>query len=209
LETPTIDALTARAAKTAHGFKDLERAAEEIFAQHPSDQARSIAMALLASDLAQARCIGTFLLGHLAPTSPADLAVLKAKVSQDEDWRVQEILAKAFDGYCAQIGYENALPTIKDWLADAAPNVCRAVTEGLRIWTGRPYFRDHPETAIQLLARFRDHDSDYLRSSAGNALRDISKKHPQLVAAELATWDLTRPKTRQTHKLANRFLQKP
>ena len=209
METQTIEALTARAAKTEHGFKDLERAAQVVFAQNTSDQAQSTAMALLASDLAQARCIGTFLLGYLAPTSPADLAILKTTVSQDADWRVQEILAKAFDGYCAAIGYENALPTIKDWLDDAAPNVCRAVTEGLRIWTGRPYFRDHPETAIQLLARFRDHDSDYLRTSAGNALRDISKKHPQLVAAELATWDLTLPKTRQTHKLANRFLQKP
>ena len=102
-------------------------------------------------------------------------------MSQDNDWRVQEILAKAFDRFCADIGYEKALPVIKEWLADSNPNVRRAVTEGLRIWTGRSYFREHPEVAIQLLSQFRNDESEYVRKSVGNALRDISKKHMDLV----------------------------
>ena len=53
----------------------------------------------------------------------------------------------------------------------------RAVTEGLRIWTGRPYFHNHPEVAIQLLSQLRNDESEYVRKSVGNALRDISKKH--------------------------------
>jgi 3-methyladenine DNA glycosylase AlkC len=133
---------------------------------------------------------------------------LKARVSKDDDWRVQEILAKAFDRFCADVGYEEALPVIKEWLVDTNPNVRRAVTEGLRIWKGRPYFREHPEVAIQLLSQFRDDESEYVRKSAGNALRDISKKHKELVKNELCTWDIADKQVKQTYKLANKFLQK-
>jgi hypothetical protein len=72
------------------------------------------------------------------------LIFLKEKVSLDENWRAQEILAKAFDTYCHVIGYENALPTIKEWLNDSNPKIRRAVTEGLRIWTNRDYFIHNP-----------------------------------------------------------------
>lgn len=122
--------------------------------------------------------------------------------------RVQEVLAKAFDRFCADTGYEAALPSIKAWLADANPNVRRAVTEGLRIWTGRPYFKEYPEFAVQLLAKLRDDDSEYVRKSVGNALRDISKKHQALVKQELDSWDLSSKEVQQTHKLASKFLLK-
>jgi 3-methyladenine DNA glycosylase AlkC len=92
------------------------------------------------------------------------------------DWRVQEILAKAFDNYCSDIGYEKALPIMRDWIKDPNPNVRRAVTEGFRVWTSRPYFRDHPDIAVQLLSQLKDDDSEYVRRSVGNALRDISRK---------------------------------
>jgi 3-methyladenine DNA glycosylase AlkC len=130
---------------------------------------------------------------------------LKTRVSQDEDWCVREILAKAFDGYCADIGYKDALPTIALWLADPSANVRRAVTEGLGIWTGRPYFKDHPEIAIRMLSQFKDDESEYLRKSAGNALRDISKKHPELVRQELQNWDKTAPFIKQSYRLAKRL----
>ena len=32
--------------------------------------------------------------------------------------------------------------------------------------------------------------SDYVRKSVGNALRDISKKFPELIEAELNNWNL-------------------
>jgi 3-methyladenine DNA glycosylase AlkC len=109
--------------------------------------------------------------------------------------------------YCADVGYEQALSVIKEWLADSSPNVRRAVTEGLRIWTSRHYFDKHPEIAIQLLNQLRNDTSGYVRKSVGNALRDISKKHKELVKTELQHWDISDKRIQQTYKLASRFLQ--
>ena len=83
----------------------------------------------------------------------------------------------------------------------------RAVIEGLRIWTSRPYFNNHPEVAIQLLSQLRNDESEYVRKSVGNALRDISKKHQELVQIELQRWDTADKRIKQTHKLASKFLQ--
>ena len=102
-----------------------------------------------------------------------------------DSWKVQEILAIAFDNHCKIIGYEAALPLIKEWLNDDCANVRRAVSEGLRVWTSRPYFKDNPQIAIQLLSSHREDKSEYVRKSVGNALRDISKKHPELIMVEL------------------------
>jgi 3-methyladenine DNA glycosylase AlkC len=151
--------------------------------------------------------LATFILGGIAANSKEALEFLKRHVSPDKDWRVQEILAKAFDGYCADVGYEQALSVIKEWLADSSPNLRRAVTEGLRIWTGRSYFKDHPEVAIQLLSQLRNDESEYVRKSVGNALRDISKKHKELVKNELQQWNIDNKNIKQTYKLASKFLQ--
>lgn len=203
---PTVEELTARAAKTGHGFKDLEAAAEEVVGDCDSAEAYTIAKALFESEVPQARCVGVFILGLLAAQSQDILPILRLQAEKDGDWRVQEIVAKAFDRFCADHGYEAALPEIHAWLADPSANVRRAVTEGLRIWTGRPYFRDFPDIAIALLAPFRNDPSDYLRKSVGNALRDISKKHPALVRQATDAWNLDERGTRQTYKLATRYI---
>ena len=44
------------------------------------------------------------------------------------------------------------------------------------------------------------------RKSIGNALRDISKKYPQMVSEELKSWDLSSNEIKQVHKLASKFL---
>ncbi len=132
---------------------------------------------------------------------------MRKRVSRDQDWRVQETLAKAFDQYCKDNGYETSLLVIKDWLADANPNVRRAVTEGLRIWTGRDYFREHPEAAIKLLSPLKADESEYVRKSVGNALRDISRKHKDLIRKELGSWDISDKHVHQTYKLASKFLK--
>jgi 3-methyladenine DNA glycosylase AlkC len=186
---------------------DIQKAADEVVAEYPARESLRIAKQLFASEIYQARSLATFILGRLAAHSKDSLEFLKQHVSQDNDWRVQEILAKAFDRYCADVGYEQALPVIKEWLADSSPNVRRAVTEGLRIWTGRPYFQDHPEVAIRLLSQLRDDESEYVRKSVGNALRDISKRHRELVGNELRQWDIANKRVAHTYKLASRFLQ--
>jgi 3-methyladenine DNA glycosylase AlkD len=203
----TIEKLIQRVRKSQHGFLDIQKAADEVVAGQPVKESLLVAQQLFTSEIHQARALATFIFGRLAANSKESLEFLKRRVSQDNDWRVQEILAKAFDRYCADIGYEQALPVIKEWLTDSSPNVRRAVTEGLRIWTGRPYFHDHPEVAIQLLSHLRDDESEYVRKSVGNALRDISKKHQELVKIELQQWDVANKGIMQTHKLASKFLQ--
>ena len=157
------------------GFLREQRCARSDYASFDPEQARRVAFLAYRSEAYQVRMYAVFLLGHLSQ-EPDVLSFLRDDVSADSNWRVQEVLAKAFDDFCAVRGYEAALPVIDEWLSDPRPNVRRAVTEGLRIWTSRPYFRDHPGDAVSRLSRLRSDSSEYVRKSVGNALRDISKK---------------------------------
>jgi 3-methyladenine DNA glycosylase AlkC len=201
-----IEKLVERVQKTPHGFADIKRAAKEVVTANATQDSLRMAKTLFVSEAHQARMLATLVLGRLAAQSDESLNFLRGRVSQDRDWRVQEMVAQAFDKYCADIGYERALPVIEDWLADPNPNVRRAVTEGLRIWTSKPYFREHPAIAIKLLSQLRDDNSEYVRKSVGNALRDISRKHKALVTAELQEWVVSSKSIEQTYKLAGRFL---
>ena len=187
------------------GFLREQRRARSDYASFYPEQARRVAFLAYRSEVYQMRMYAVFLLGHLSQESDV-LSFLRDDVSADSNWRVQEVLAKAFDDFCAVRGYEAALPVIDEWLSDPRPNVRRAVTEGVRIGTSRPYFRDHPGDAIARLSRLRSDASEYVRKSVGNALRDISKKHPELVAAELRTWSLETKKVSQVYRLASTLI---
>jgi 3-methyladenine DNA glycosylase AlkC len=204
-----IETLIARVQQTTHGFTDIRRAADELEASNSADSRLSLAQQLSQSDVPQARMLATFLMGRLAASDANQLTFLRQQVSRDADWRVQEILAQAFDQYCKDTGYEAALSVIDLWLHDDHANVRRAVTEGLRIWTSRPYFKSHPEAAIQRLSALRADSSEYVRKSVGNALRDISRKHAALIQAELSQWDQSDTLTRLTYRLAAQFLETP
>jgi len=201
-----IERLIQRVQKTQHGFLDIQKVADEVVDSNTAKDSTGLARELYASEVYQARSLATFVFGRLAAKSNESLDFLRTHVSKDMDWRVQEILAKAFDRYCADIGYERALPVIDEWLVDPNPNVRRAVTEGLRIWTSKPYFREHPDIAVRFLSTLRDDDSEYVRKSVGNAVRDISKKHKDLVRVELQHWDTSNKNIRQTYRLASKFL---
>ena len=187
------------------GFLREQRRARSDYASFDPEQARRVVFLAYRSEVYQVRMYAVFLLGHLSQESDV-LSFLRDDVSADSNWRVQEVLAKAFDDFCAVRGYEAALPVIDEWLSDPRPNVRRAVTEGLRIWTSRPYFRDRPGDAVSRLARLRGDSSEYVRKSVGNALRDISKKHPELVAAELRTWSLETKEVAQVYRLASTLI---
>ncbi|HXQ35451.1 MAG TPA: DNA alkylation repair protein [Anaerolineales bacterium] len=202
-----ITSLIQRLQKTQHGYTDIQKAAEEVFANQSKTETFRLAKELFTSDVHQARMLATFLFGKLAAKSKESFVFLRNHVSQDKDWRVQEILAQAFDQYCKDIGYENALPVIKDWLADTNPNTRRAVTEGLRIWTTRDYFRENPDIAIKLLSQLKADESEYVRKSVGNALRDISRKHKDLIAHEIRKWNVSDKRVQQTYQLASKFLK--
>ena len=187
-------------------LKIVKTESKKYYKEHTARDCYEMYPLLWKSDNFQIQEVGVFLAGYIADVYPDCLTFLHDTVSRHESWKVQEILAMAFDNYCAKIGYENALPTIKAWFTDDIANVRRAASEGLRVWTSRPYFKEHPEIAVALLASHREDESEYVRKSAGNCLRDISKKFPQLVAEELSQWDLSSKRAMQVYKLASKFL---
>lgn len=202
-----IDSILSKILPIEHGFQHILDGADEIFSTYSKEQCFELALSLFEHEAYQARMLATTILGRLATTNEEALCFLKEQVSIDENWRVQEMLAKAFDEICKHRGYEASLPLIKEWINDTHPNVIRAVTEGLRIWTSRPYFKENPTVAIALIAKHKGHESEYLRKSVGNALRDISKKHAELIRQEVQQWDLSNSRIMSTYKLATKLLK--
>lgn len=188
-----------------NGFKEQEKRALADYKSNEVEYNKILAHLAYKSNLQQVRMYGVFLFGHLSDDEGI-LTFMRDEVSKDDNWRVQEVLAKAFDEFCKKKGYENALPIIDEWLGSNNPNTRRAVTEGLRIWTSRPYFKDNPKEAIKRIARLKEDESQYVRKSAGNALRDISKKFPALVKAELSNWALDSREIKEVYKLASKFI---
>lgn len=189
-------------------LKLVKTEAKKYYKEHTARECYEIYPILYASDNFQIQEVGVLLAGYIADEYPDALTFLHDVVNQHESWKVQEILAMSFDNYCAKIGYEHALPVIESWFQDDCANIRRAASEGLRVWTSRPYFKDHPEVAIRLLSSHKEDESEYVRKSAGNSLRDISKKFPDLIIEELMTWDLSSKKVKQVYKLASRFVFK-
>ena len=190
-----------RLSKIEHGFNHVQLEASNIFNTKSAEEIHPLAKELLGNDIYQARMLAVFLLGYLSVSESKALNVLRNVVSKDDNWRVQEILAKSFDYYCSKTGYEKSLPVINEWLSDSIPNVCRAVTEGLRIWTTRPFFDKNPKIAIQLISQHKSSESEYLRKSVGNSLRDIYKKHKYLVEKEISGWDMDNNRIKFTYNL--------
>ena len=188
-----------------HGFKEEEKRAIADYKANDKNYIKRLAFLAFKSDVYQVRMYSVFLFGYLSEDSDI-LTYMKDEVSKDSNWRVQEVLAKAFDEFCKKIGYEKSLRVIDEWLNSENPNTRRAVVEGLRIWTSRPYFKENPNEAIRRIANLKDDSSEYVRKSVGNALRDISKKFPDLIKIELENWNLESKEINQVYKLASKFI---
>ena len=189
-----------------NGFKEEEKRALADYLSNDNVYTEELAFLSFKSNVYQVRMYSVFLFGHLSSYEEI-LIFMRDEVSKDDNWKVQEVLAKAFDEFCKQTGYEKSLPVIDDWLQNNNPNVRRAVTEGLRIWTSRPYFKDNPDEAIKRIATLKEDSSEYVRKSVGNALRDISKKFPELIKEELGSWDVKSKEIQQVYKLASKFIK--
>jgi hypothetical protein len=191
-EVPSLDGLN---------WSQVRTLARQLAGAEATDEVVEIAVANVADPDHCRRMLATYLLGFAASRNPANLEILHDRIVGDPSWEVQEALGQAFDAWCSAVGYEAALVTIDRWLADRHPNARRAVSEGLRPWTSksRPYFAHHPLEAIRRLVALRADPSEYVRHSAGNALRDIRRSHPALVDAETATWDLANPRVAFTY----------
>lgn len=188
-----------------NGFKEEEKRALTDYRSNDKEYAKNLAFLAYKSNIYQVRMYGVFLFGYLSEQDDI-LAFMRDEVSKDDNWRVQEVLAKAFDEFCKQTGYEKSLPIIDEWLKNNNPNTRRAVIEGLRIWTSRPYFKENPSEAIERIASLKEDASEYVRKSVGNSLRDISKKFPELIKAELNNWNLESKEVEQVYRLASRLV---
>ena len=189
-----------------NGFKEEEKRALADYLSNDNAYTKELAFLAFKSNVYQVRMYSVFLFGYLSSYEEI-LIFMRDEVSKDDNWRVQEVLAKAFDEFCKQTGYEKSLPVIDDWLQNNNPNVRRAVTEGLRIWTSRPYFKDNPDEAIKRIATLKEDSSEYVRKSVGNALRDIGKKFPELIKEELDSWDVKSKEIQKVYKLASKFIK--
>ncbi len=189
-----------------NGFKEQEKKAINDYKLNGIEYIKELAFLAYHSEVYQVRMYGVFLFGYLS-TDKEILTFMRDEVSKDDNWRVQEVLAKSFDEFCKSIGYEKTLTVIDEWLNHDNPNTRRAVTEGLRIWTSRPYFKENPKEAIRRIANLKEDKSEYVRKSVGNALRDISKKFPELIKDELNTWKLENKEINQVYMLANKFIK--
>ena len=189
-----------------NGFKEQEKKAINDYKSNGIEYIKELAFLAYHSEVYQVRMYGVFLFGYLS-TDKEILTFMREEVSKDDNWRVQEVLAKSFDEFCKSIGYEKTLTVIDEWLNHDNPNTRRAVTEGLRIWTSRPYFKENPKEAIRRIANLKEDNSEYVRKSVGNALRDISKKFPELIKDELNTWKLENKEINQVYMLANKFIK--
>ena len=189
-----------------NGFKEQEKKAINDYKSNSIEYIKELAFLAYHSEVYQVRMYGVFLFGYLS-TDKEILTFMREEVSKDDNWRVQEVLAKSFDEFCKSIGYEKTLTVIDEWLNHDNPNTRRAVMEGLRIWTSRPYFKENPKEAIRRIANLKEDKSEYVRKSVGNALRDISKKFPELIKDELNTWKLENKEINQVYMLANKFIR--
>lgn len=199
-----IKSLENEFSEITNGFKEIEKKALSDFKSN--NHIKELAYLAYKSDSYQVRMYSVFLFGYLSEDKEI-LNFMKDIVSKDNNWRVQEILAKSFDEYCKRLGYEKSISIIDEWLNDSNPNTRRAVTEGLRIWTNKPYFKENPIEAIKRLSNLKHDNSEYVRKSVGNALRDISKKYPQLIVTELNNWNLEIKEIKQVYKLASKFIK--
>lgn len=188
-----------------NGFKEEEKRALADYQSNDNAYTKELAFLAFKSNVYQVRMFSVFLFGYLSEQNDI-LTFMRDEVSKDDNWRVQEVLAKVFDEFCKNTGYEKALPIIDEWLENDNPNTRRAVTEGLRIWTSRPYFKDNPNEAIRRIVALKEDPSEYVRKSVGNALRDISKKFPELIKDELNNWKLESKEINQVYKLASKLI---
>jgi hypothetical protein len=186
------------------------RQAAQAFLAQPRPGAFEQAVAMYAHPAWEVRSLALALLGGLAAGDPRAAAFLFERCGDDPAWQANEALAMAFDDYCAAVGYEQAIPLMRQWLHAPQAKLRRAVSEGLRPWIAskRAVFASNPQLAIDLLGTLKDDPSHYVQASTGNALRDISRKHFDLVLAALRAWVAEQPQSQARRTVAKFALEK-
>ena len=82
-----------------NGFKEEEKRALLDYKSNDKEYVKRLAFLSYESKVYQVRMYSVFLFGYLSEDSDI-LTYMKDEVSKDSNWRVQEVLAKAFDEFC-------------------------------------------------------------------------------------------------------------
>lgn len=82
-----------------NGFKEEEKRALSDYRSNDKEFVKKLAFLAYNSNTYQVRMYGVFLLGYLSEQNDI-LTFMRDEVSKDDNWRVQEVLAKAFDEFC-------------------------------------------------------------------------------------------------------------
>ena len=112
-----------------NGFKEQEKRALADYKAKGAEQCKELAYLAYSSEVYQVRMYAVFLFGHLSDREEI-LTFMRDEVSKDENWRVQEVLAKAFDEFCKKVGYEQALFVIDEWLKNGNENAKKSRKRG-------------------------------------------------------------------------------
>jgi 3-methyladenine DNA glycosylase AlkC len=185
----------------------IQKEAENMYKNNSIEYCYDVSMECYNNELYYVQMFGVYIMGFIANKNMKILNFLKNTVSKNISWQVQEFLAMAFDNYCKENGYENSLETINEWLNCKNANNRRAVIEGLRIWIKRPYFKENPKKAIEIITKYKTDESEYVRKSVGNSLKDISKEYPELIKNEIRKWKIETRELKEVYKLASKLLE--
>ena len=172
----------------------------------PPAQAFELALRLYPNPDVHGAMAATLLAGHVSYLIPDALSFLRNTVAKHADVRVQDCLARAFDHYCLNRGFERALVTMEEWAQDPNENVRRACVEAPRPWTKKEYFQANPKVALAFVASMKADASGTVRFSVGRALSEMGEDFPDLLKAELKTWNLHHPPVKHTYMFASKNL---
>lgn len=91
----SIKELVQKVQNTEYRFKEIQKEVGNVTGNNSVKECINISNELFSSKVSQARMLATFVFGLVASKSKESLNFLKKNVSEDENWRVQEILAKS------------------------------------------------------------------------------------------------------------------
>jgi DNA alkylation repair enzyme len=127
------------------------------------DQSLELARQLLPNADLHGAMAAALMAGHVSYLRPQALEFLRQDVAKHTDLRVQDCLARGFDHFCLNRGYEQALVTMEEWARDPNDAVRRAVIEAPRVWTRKDYFKAHPKVAIAFVSSMKADSSGTVR----------------------------------------------
>ena len=93
-----IESLEKEFSLIENGFKEEEKRALSDYRSNDKEFVKKLAFLAYNSNTYQVRMYGVFLFGYLSEQNDI-LTFMRDEVSKDDNWRVQEVLAKAFDEF--------------------------------------------------------------------------------------------------------------